>query len=70
MNEALWGYVYSHSRRELRVINGHGHQYLIYCTCPLCVDALAHLGEKDAEYEVVHDSNPPERVVVEEQAAE
>lgn len=57
------GYLTSHARREQRVINGNGHFHIVWCTCPLCVAGLAAMGIADADWEIVNDSNPVERVL-------
>jgi hypothetical protein len=66
MKAALLGYLASHGRRENRMTNGRGYQFIVFCTCPLCVAGKAALNIKEDEYEVVRDSDPPERVTPEE----
>lgn len=66
MRDALYGFLASHGRRENRMVNGRGFQFLVFCACPLCVAGTEALGIDDAEYEIVRDSDPPERIVPEE----
>lgn len=62
MRAALLAYLASHGRRENRMTNGRGFQFIIFCGCPLCVDGKKALNIKEDEYEVIRDSDPPERV--------
>lgn len=65
MKAALLAFLTAHARRENRTINGQGHQFIVFCECPLCVGGRDALKITESEYEVTHDSDPPERVTPE-----